>query len=316
MEESKNSLIAYDSASIQRRIYTIRDVQIMFDSDLAEFYGVETKQLNRAVKRNIVRFPEEFMFQLNEDEWESLRFQIGTLNDESLRSQNGTLKQGRGKHRKYLPYAFTEQGVAMLSGVLKSDTAVKMSIQIINAFVAMRKFIINNAQLFQRIDNVEKKQLRYEMKTDEKFDKVFDALQSKDLEPKQGIFFDGQIFDAHKFVSDLIRKAEKSILLIDNYIDDTVLDLFTKRKKTVAITILTKKITKEMVLDLEKFNAQYPAIEIKEFKDSHDRFMIIDNEDVYHFGASLKDLGKKWFAFSKFDKAALQLLQKLNEKNL
>jgi len=315
MEESKNSLIIYDSTTIQRKIYAIRDVQVMLDSDLAEFYGIETRTLNQAVKRNIERFPADFMFQLTNEEFEDWKSQNVTTNSKVLISQFVISKEKRGGRQK-LPYAFTEQGVAMLSGVLKSDTAVKMSIQIINAFVAMRKFIINNAQIFQRIDNVERRQLKHEMETDEKFEKVFNALQNKELKPKQGIFFDGQIFDAHKFVSDLIRKAEKSILLIDNYIDDTVLDLFTKRKKTVAVTILTKKITKEMVLDLEKFNSQYPAIEIKEFKDSHDRFMIIDNEDVYHIGASLKDLGKKWFAFSKFDKAALQLLQKLNEKNL
>jgi len=243
------------------------------------------------------------MFQLTKDELENWKSQIVT----SKREQIGLRK---------LPLAFTEQGVAMLAGVLRSDTAIKMSIQIISAFVAMRKFIINNAQIFQRIDTVERRQIKHEMETNEKFDTVFDALQSKELEPKQGIFFDGQIFDAHKFVSSLISKAEKSILLIDNYIDDTVLDLFTKRKKNVVVTILTKKITKDLELDLNKFNAQYPAIEVKEFKDSHDRFMIIDNEDVYHFGASLKDLGKKWFAFSKFDKSALQLLQKLNEKNV
>jgi len=316
MNESNNKIVVYGSTDIQRKIYTIRDAQVMLDSDLAAFYGVETKVLNQAVKRNLERFPEEFMFQLIENEMESLRFPIGTLKDDaiSLRSQIVTLKKPRGKHRKYLPYVFTEQGVAMLSGVLKSETAVKMSIQIISAFVAMRKFIINNAQLFQRIDTVEKRQLKHEMETDEKFEKVFNELQSSQLEPKQGIFFDGQIFDAHKFVSGLIRKAEKSILLIDNYIDDTVLDLFTKRKKNVAVTILTKKITKELALDLNKFNAQYPVIEIKEFSDSHDRFMIIDNEDVYHFGASLKDLGKKWFAFSKFDKSAFLLLKKLNDK--
>jgi hypothetical protein len=201
----------------------------------------------------------------------------------------------------------------MLSGVLRSETAVKMSIQIINAFVVMRKFIINNAQLFQRIDTVEKRQLKHEMTTNEKFDIVFNALQSKDLEPKQGIFFDGQIFDAHKFVSSLIRKAEKSILLIDNYIDDTVLDLFTKRKKNVAVTIFTKEISKALSLDITKFNSQYPLVDVKVFKDSHDRFLIIDNEDVYHFGASLKDIGKKWFAFSRFDKSAIILLEKLNK---
>jgi hypothetical protein len=314
MEKTKNSITLYDSKAIQKKIYTIRNVQVMLDSDLAKFYGVETKQLNRAVKRNIDRFPEEFMFQLDDNEWESLSYQIGTSNKDSLRYQNGTsIKKGG---RRYLPYVFTEQGVAMLSGVLKSDTAVKMSVQIISAFVAMRKFIINNAQIFQRIDIVERKQLKHEMETDEKFEKVFNALQSKELEPKQGIFFDGQIFDAYKFVSDLIRKAEKSILLIDNFIDDTVLSLFTKRKKNVSVTIYTANLSKTLMTDLKKFNAQYHPVEVKEFKNSHDRFMIIDEEDVYHFGASLKDLGKKWFAFSKFEKKALQILDKLNEKKI
>ena len=151
------------------------------------------------------------------------------------------------------------------------------------------------------------------METDEKFEKVFDALQKDKLDPKQGIFFDGQIFDAHKFVSDLVRKAEKSIVLIDNYVDDTVLELFSKRKKDVTVIIYTANLSKALITDLKKFNAQYPKIEVKEFKHSHDRFMIIDDEDVYHFGASLKDLGKKWFAFSKFEKKALVILNKLNK---
>ena len=299
MAKLKQEIAVYDSTFIQRKIYTIRDVQVMLDRDLAAFYGVETKVLNQAVKRNIERFPQEFMFQLTKEELKNWKSQIVT----SKREKMGLRK---------LPYVFTEQGVAMLSGILKSKTAVKMSIQIINAFVAMRRFIINNAQIFQRIDTVEKRQLKYEMTTDEKFEKVFNALQKDKLDPKQGIFFDGQIFDAHKFVSDLIRKAEKSIVLIDNYIDDTVLDLFAKRKKNVTVTIYTANISKSLMTDIKKFNAQYPTIEMKEFKNSHDRFMIIDDEDVYHFGASLKDLGKKWFAFSKFDKAAVKLLEKLN----
>ena len=299
MSKSEEKLIVYDSTFIQRKIYTIRDVQVMLDRDLAAFYGVETKVLNQAVKRNIERFPQEFMFQLTKEELKNWKSQIVT----SKREKMGLRK---------LPYVFTEQGVAMLSGILKSKTAVKMSIQIINAFVAMRRFIINNAQIFQRIDTVEKRQLNYEMTTDERFEKVFDALQQNKLEPKQGIFFDGQIFDAHKFVSDIIRKAEKSIVLIDNYIDDTVLDLFAKRKKNVTVTIYTANISKSLMTDIKKFNTQYPTIEVKEFKQSHDRFMIIDDEDVYHFGASLKDLGKKWFAFSKFDKAAVKLLEKLS----
>jgi hypothetical protein len=302
MKESQNKLIVYDTDEIHRKIYTVREVQVMLDRDLAEFYGVKSIRLREQVKRNINRFPEDFMFQLSESEVE---FMV---------SQNAIPSR---KHLGgYLPYAFTEQGIAALSAVLKSERAMEVSVQIIRAFVAMRKFLINNASIFLRIDNVERKQLQFEIETNEKFDKVFDAMLNKELVPSQGIFFEGQVFDAHKFVSGLIRKAEKSILLIDNYIDDTVLDLFAKRKENVMVKILSKKITKEMMTDVQKFNSQYPIVELKEFKDSHDRFMIIDNEDVYHIGASLKDLGKKWFAFSKFDKKALQILGKISEKKL
>ncbi len=283
---------------IQNRIYTIRDVQVMLDEDLALLYGVETKVFNQAVKRNRDRFPEEFMFQINNDELSHLKSQIGFSKKDSLRSQNVTLKSARGKHRKYLPYAFTEQGVAMLSAILRSETAIKVSIQIINAFVAMRKFITTNAQIFHRLDSVEQKQLEYKAETDE-------------ITPKQGIFFNGQIFDAYKFVSDLIRRAKKSIIIIDNYIDDSVMLLLTKRKKRVTVKIFTKTISKQLALDIKKFNEQYPAIEIKKFKNSHDRFIIIDNTKVYHFGASLKDLGKKWFAFSKMDIGAVEMLSRL-----
>jgi phage regulator Rha-like protein len=287
----------------------------MQDSDLAELYNVETKTLNRAVKRNIERFPEEFMFRLTDKEWEDLRFQIGTLNtpSNSLRYQNGTLKNQRGKHRKYLPYVFTEQGVAMLSAVLRSETAVKVSIRIMEAFVVMRRFLINNAQIFQRIDTIEKRQLKHEMGTNDKFEKVFNALQRKEVEPRQGIFFNGQIFDAYKFVSGLVRAANKSILLIDNYVDETVLGLFSKKKKNVKVTIFTAKITNTLELDAEKFNAQYSTLELRKFTKAHDRFLIIDDKDVYHFGASLKDLGKKWFAFSKMDKTAFSLMENLKK---
>lgn len=310
MEEPKNKIIVFDAASIQRKIYTIRDSQVMLDSDLAEFYGIETRAFNQAVKRNILRFPADFMFQLTNEEFQNWKSQIVTTNDKALISQIVISKEKRGGRQK-LPYVFTEQGVAMLSGVLRSKTAVKMSIQIISAFVAMRRFIINNAQMFQRIDTVEKRQLKHEMETDEKFENLLNGLQNKDLVPKQGIFFEGQIFDAYKFVSSLIRKAERSILLIDNYIDETVLDLLTKKKKNVVVTILTGKPNKSLMLDEKKFNAQYPHIIIKEFNKAHDRFLIIDNKDVYHLGASLKDLGRKWFAFSKLDKSALELLENI-----
>jgi len=237
-----------ENEEIQNRIYTIRDVQVMYDSDLAELYGVEIKRLNEQVKRNRERFPEEFMFQLTDEEFAFLR------------SQNATLKTGRGGHRKYLPYVFTEQGVAMLSAVLRSKTAVKISIQIIKAFVAMRKFITTNAQIFHRLDEVEQKQLEHKTETDEKFDQIFNAIESKENTPKQGIFFDGQIFDAYKFVSDLIRRAKKSIIIIDNYIDDSVLMLLTKRKKGVTVKIFTKTISKQLALDVKKYNSQYPPV--------------------------------------------------------
>jgi hypothetical protein len=264
---SENELIKVDE--IQNRIYTIRGIQVMLDSDLAELYGVETKVLNQAVKRNNERFPVEFMFRIDSIEYDRLRSQNVTLKQDSLRSQNVTIDSARGKHRKYLPFAFTEQGVAMLSAVLRSERAIKMSIQIITAFVAMRRFILSNEQIFQRLDILEIKQLE----TDTKVEKVLNALESKEVQPKQGIFFNGQIFDAYQLISDLIRTAEKSIILIDNYIDDTVLTLFSKRKQGVTLTILTRTVSKQLKLDVKKFNEQFPQAEVKEFGNSHDRFL-------------------------------------------
>jgi phage regulator Rha-like protein len=307
--------------NIRTLIYTIRGEQVMLDSDLAEIYGVETKVFNRAVKRNSERFPSAFCFQITQEEYDNLRCQIGTSSsDDSLRSQIGTLKEDdnlrsqivTSSHggRRYLPYAFTEQGVSMLSAVLRSETAIKVSIQIINAFVEMRRFLQGSASVFARLDSVEKRQRAFESKTAENFEKVFQALEAAEP-PRQGIFYDGQVHDAHAFASDLIRKAKKNLILIDNYVDDTVLTLLTKRRKDVTATIFTKTLSKQLVLDLEKHNAQYPPIEIKTFKDAHDRFLILDDRDIYHIGASLKDLGKKWFAFSRFETGALDMLQKL-----
>ena len=289
-----NELTILNGNQIKNKIYTIRGLQVMLDRDLAELYNVKTKRLNEQVKRNLERFPQGFMFQLTNSEFELLRSQIATSSSDW------------GGIRK-LPYVFTEQGVAMLSGVLKSETAVRISIQIMNAFVSMRKFIASNAQIFQRLGNVEKKQIEY----DKKFNQIFDAIESKDIKPEKGIFFNGQIFDSYQFVSDIVRSAKKSIVLIDNFVDDTVLTLFSKRNKDVNATIFTKGISKQLVLDLKKYNSQYSQIAIKEFKNSHDRFLIIDNKEVYHFGASLKDLGKKWFAFSKFDKESFKILKRL-----
>lgn len=303
---------AINTEKIQSCIYTIRNLQVMIDSDLADLYKIEVKALNKAVKRNIERFPLEFMFQLTADEYNYLKSQIVTLDNENhLRFQIGTSNMRGG--RRYLPYAFTEQGVAMLSAVLRSEIAVRTSIQIINAFVNMRRFIATNALIFQRLDNVEQKQLAHKLEADEKFKKIFNAMEEKEIQPKQGIFFDGQIFDAYQFVSDLIRSAKKSIIIIDNFVDDSVLTYLTKRKKDVKVSILTKTISKQLSLDVKKYNEQYPPVIIKEFKDSHDRFMIIDDKTVYHLGSSLKDLGKKWFAFSKMDIGAVEMLTRLDK---
>lgn len=297
---------------IQKHIYTVRNVQVMLDEDLSVLYGVETRVLNQAVKRNIERFPPEFMFQVSATEFEILKSQIVTSSDDSLRSQNVTLKTGRGQHRKYLPYAFTEQGVAMLSAVLKSETAVKVSIHIINAFVAMRRFLQSNAQVFQRLDSLELKQLQ----TEQKVEHILNAIEDKTVVPKQGIFYDGQVFDAWSFASDLVRSAKKSIILIDNYIDDTVLTLFAKRSKGVTVTLLTKSPSQQLKTDVQKFNTQYEPIILKDFSAAHDRFLIIDETDLYHIGASLKDLGKKWFAFSKMDIQAVAILENLKKVKL
>jgi len=272
---------------IESRIFVFRDSQIMLDRDLAEMYQVETKVLNQAVKRNIERFPQQFRFQLTDNE----KMELVTNCDrfESL------------KHSSTNPYAFTEQGVAMLSAVLRSDVAVKVSIQIINAFVEMRKLIANHSGLLQRMDGIERKQLE----TDQKFEKVFKALESKDLIPTQGVFFDGQVFDAYELASKIIRSAKKNIVLIDNYIDESTLTHLSKKTKAVKVLLLTKTITKQLTLDVKKANEQYSHFELKAFTKSHDRFLIIDNTEVYHLGASLKDLSKKWFAFSKLEKNSI-----------
>lgn len=287
------------SDDIQRRIYTIRGVQVMLDKDLAVFYGVKPIRLREQVKRNIQRFPADFMFQLTKDEVETMVSQNAIP---SKRSLGGSM-----------PYVFTEQGVSSISSVLTSERAIEVNIKIMRAFVAMRRFLASNAEVFQRLGVVERKQIEYKADADQKFEQIFNAIEERSIKPKQGIFFDGQIFDAYKFVSTLIRTARKSIVLIDNYVDDGVLTLLSKAGKKIKITILTKAISGQLALDVKKYNEQYPPITVKKFRNSHDRFLIIDGKTVYHFGASLKDLGKKWFAFSKFDKEALTLLDKLSE---
>lgn len=286
---------ADSTTQIRNLIYSINGKQVMLDSDLASLYQVETKNLNKAVKRNIERFPASFCFQLTSAEFENLRFQFGTSN----------LNYGG---RRYLPYVFTEQGVAMASAILRSDIAVRVSVEIMEAFVEMRRIIISNASLFHRLDQIELKQ----SEADQKFEEIFKALESDKIHSDKGIFYDGQIFDAYAFVCDLVRSAKSSIILLDNYADDTVLTLLGKRRDNVTAAIYTKNISTQLRLDAQRYNAQYPNIKIEIFPKAHDRFMIIDSTELYHIGASLKDLGKKWFAFSRMDIEVGRMLQNLN----
>lgn len=281
-------------------ILTLRSQPVLVDADLAALYGVTTKALNQAVQRNIERFPKDFKFQLNQEEKDEL-----VTNCDRFK---------RLKHSSTLPQAFTEQGVAMLSAVLRSETAIKTSISIMNAFVAMRQFIQTNNTLMQRMSSLELQQMALAKDTQTQFEKVFSELAEKNnVEPTQGVFFDGQIFDAYRFVSDLLRQAKHSVVLIDNYVDDRVLDQLNKRNAGTAATILCKKISRSLQNDLDRHNAQYPPIRVIEFSLSHDRFLILDESQVYHLGASLKDLGNKWFAFSRLDASALKVMDRIKD---
>lgn len=294
MEENKlaiqNELTIED---IKNLIYTIRGKQVMLDSDVANIYHCETKYVNRVVKRNIERFPEEFCFQLNENEFESLRCQFVTLNE-----------NGRGQHRKYIPYVFTEQGIAMLSALLKSDIAVSVSVNIMKAFIEMRKFLMINGQVFERLTSVEHKLLEH----DKKFDEVFNQLQLEE-NIKQRIFFDGQIYDAYSIIIDIIRKANKKMLIIDNYIDDSVLKMLAKKKNNVEVVILTSDKSNIENLDVKKFNKEYPILKVAKTNKFHDRFIVIDNKEMYHLGASIKDLGKKCFGINKIED--MEIIEKI-----
>jgi hypothetical protein len=287
------------STEIVSKIFTIRGIQVMLDFHIAEFFNVETKRLNEQVKRNEKRFPKHFMFQLNQAEWSTIQIKI----DGILRSQFATAK------RRTLPYAFTEQGVAMLSSVLNSEIAINVSLQIMDAFVKFRREIFTNSLIDFRLDKIESKQLE----TDKKFELVFRALEEKETTPSNGIFFEGQLFDAYIFANDLIKRANESIILIDNYVDETTLLMLSKRKPECNTLIYTQKISNQLELDLKKHNEQYPKITIKLLKTSHDRFLILDRKELYHIGASLKDLGKKWFAFSKLTELLPDLLAKLDD---
>lgn len=272
-----------DTKDIKSLIYVVRGQQVMLDSDLAMLYQVETKVFNQAVSRNIERFPENFRFQLTKEEFEALRSQIATSN-------------GRGG-RRYRPYMFTEQGIAMLSGVLRSDVAIQVSIRIMNTFVEMRRFIANNALLFEKVSDIELKQLEYQKSTDEKFDKVFQYIEDH-AESEQKIFFDGQIYDAFSLITSIIQKATKEIILIDGYVDVDTLNILAKKNIGVDVKIYTYASAPLTNRDAANFNAQYPTLTVKKTQVFHDRFIILDGKTAYHIGASIKDAGKKCFGIS------------------
>jgi hypothetical protein len=268
---------------VENCIFTLRGEQVILDSDLAKLYGAETKRFNEQVHRNINRFPTTFMFQLTSEEWDSLRSQFATIN-------------GRGQHRKYLPYAFTEHGVIMAAAILKSEMADRASVKVVEAFVAMRRFLSANAQVFQRLETIEYKLLE----SDQKFEDLYSKLEEKSLKPQQGIFFEGQVYDAYELICNLLKSASSRIILIDNYVDESVLTMLDKRPAGVSAAIYTQKISAQLALDIAKHDAQYPPIPVLIFNKSHDRFLIIDNR-VFHIGASIKDLGKKWFAILEME---------------
>jgi len=284
-------------------IVPVRGVQVMLDRDLAALYGVEVKYLNRQVKRNIERFPADFMFQLTKED--CLRCQIGTINGK------------RGEHLKYMPYAFTENGIAMLSGVLRSSTAIGINIRIMRAFVAMRRVLANVEPLLSRIESVERRQITDQSKNEARFAQIFSELGKLEI-PVQGVFYDGQLWDARALVLKLVAGAKRSLILIDNWATPEVLDLFAKKRKGVKVTVFTsehydkKHIPHRKIsdADVKTFNAQYPKLAVRYNESFHDRFLIVDDKELYLIGASLKDLGRKCFAFTKLDASEIRRIKK------
>jgi len=297
-----NELLNIGVQNIKDLIYTIRGKQVILDSDVAILYHYETKKINETVKRNIRRFPEKFCFRLTKEEYEEI-----LLKKPNNWSQIATSSTYKNRGISYLPNAFTEQGIGMLSGLLKNEIAIQVSINIMDAFVEMRKFINANKNLFERIINIENtidknftsidKQF---MNYDNKFEQIFNALQ-KEESFKQKIFFEGQIYDAYSLIIDIIKKAKTKITIIDNYIDDSILKMLVKKNKSVEVVILTSEKSKISKLDIQKFNKEYPALKVAKTDKFHDRFIIVDNVELYHCGASIKDLGKKCFGISKME---------------
>lgn len=294
MENEMNILVVQDNISneeIKHLIYTIRGKQVMLDSDVAMLYHYETKKINQTVKRNINRFPERFCFKLTEEELETMWSQIVTTSKSEV---------NKYRSKKYLPYVFTEQGIAMLSGLLKNEIAVQVSIKIMDEFVEMRKYINLNKYLFEKVITIESKMDKKFTEYDKKFDEVFDQLQHEE-NIKQKVFFEGQIYDAYSLIIDIIKKAYKKILIIDNYTDDSILKMLTKKNKNVEVVILTSDKSNIEKIDIQKFNKEYPILKIAKTNKFHDRFIIIDNREMYHLGASIKDLGKKCFGINKIE---------------
>lgn len=307
MSKNTNVPVTVDSTEkrIENLIHYVRGQQVMIDSDLAMLYNVETKRLNESVKRNAKRFPESFCFQLSEGEYAELRSQFVTSITET---ENASSKGGR----RYLPYAFSEQGIAMLSAVLRSDEAIQVSINIMNTFVKMRHFLAENALMFDKLNSLELRQLEYQKESNEKFEQIF-AYISDHEEAGQKIFFEGQIYDAFSLLVSLVEKAEKSIVLIDNYVDVETLNILAKKKNGVDVTIYTARRNQLTSQDVAKFNRQYPTLVVNYTRAFHDRFLIIDEGTAYHIGASIKDAGKKCFGISRIEDIGIisDILQRL-----
>ena len=288
-----NQVVSIDDDFIKSRILTVRGVQVMLDRDLAMLYGVDVKRVNEQVKRNIERFPEDFMFRLTKDE--------------CLRSQIATLNMKRGKHLKYMPYAFTESGVAMLSGVLRSSIAVDVNIRIMRAFVAMRRALVSVAPILSRVAEMERRhqeersaRLVDQSRNEERFDAIFKAMGEGDF-PAQKVFYNGKHYEAYSFAKKLVRRATKRIVLVDGYCDDVTLDILANKRGGANVMIATVAKTAITPTAVAKFNKQNPTLTVKTTGVFHDRFMILDGTELYHFGASLKDLGRQYCAVSRMD---------------
>ena len=276
-------------------IYTVRGKQVMLDSDLAELYKVETRTLNRAAKRNEDRFPEDFRFKLTREELDNLRCQIGTLAGQDADSSIG---------RTYLPHVYTEQGVAMLSGVLRSKVAIDVSVRIMRAFVEMRHFIADNAHMFEQIRSIDHRLDSLERSTDERFERDFDYMEAHEA-PKQKVFFGGQVYDAFELLISLVQRAKHKIVLVDGYVDTGTLNILAKKQPGVSATVWTHPKTRLTERDVETFNAQYPTLEVRHTASFHDRFLILDGAEGYLIEASLKDAGKKGFAITKLEDSSI-----------